>query len=60
VNFLALVQVFVGYAGWGAGQLEGETEGGLWFPCDGYDASNVALCGVKQWTETPIQETGHK
>jgi putative transcriptional regulator len=29
------VRVFIGYAGWGAGQLEAEIEEGAWFVCDG-------------------------
>ncbi|MGH9279943.1 MAG: YqgE/AlgH family protein [Acidimicrobiales bacterium] len=31
---LAAVRVFVGYAGWGAGQLEDEIEAGAWFVVD--------------------------
>jgi putative transcriptional regulator len=31
-------RVFAGYAGWGAGQLEGEIESGAWFVFEGQDA----------------------
>jgi putative transcriptional regulator len=31
---LQAIRVFVGYAGWGAGQLEGEIAAGAWFVVD--------------------------
>jgi len=36
---------FVGYAGWGPGQLEGECEQNSWFVAEGGDAKRLALAG---------------
>lgn len=41
---------FVGYSGWGAGQLEGEMETGSWLVCPA-DARMVFKGDEKQWTK---------
>jgi putative transcriptional regulator len=53
------LRIFVGYAGWGPGQLEGEIDAGGWFvvnarPNDAFDANPDAL-----WREVLRRQRGH-
>lgn len=43
------LRVFVGYAGWGAGQLEGEIEAGAWFVVDGTPRDAVDSAPEDLW-----------
>jgi putative transcriptional regulator len=52
------VRIFAGYAGWGAGQLEGEIEGGDWYvvpslPPDAFQADPTEL-----WREVMRRQPG--
>ncbi len=46
---LADLRIFAGYAGWGAGQLEGEIEGGDWYllPAEESDAFRADPSGLR-------------
>lgn len=48
---------FVGYAGWGAGQLEGEIETGSWLSTPA-DAKQVLTPGPRQWEKWVTILTG--
>jgi putative transcriptional regulator len=46
---VAYVRVFAGYAGWGAGQLDGEIEAGGWFPVEGLPADPFTSSPPSLW-----------
>lgn len=55
---LEQVRIFAGYAGWGAGQLDGEIEEGSWYvvPAEGADAFRFDTDGL--WREVLRRQPG--
>lgn len=53
-----LVRLFVGYAGWGAGQLEGEIEAGGWFLVDAEPEDPFTKAPERLWREVLRRQGG--
>lgn len=52
------VRIFTGYAGWGAGQLEGEIREGAWFVVDALPADALATDPDLLWPEVLRRQGG--
>lgn len=55
---VAGIRIFAGYAGWGAGQLEGEIEGGAWFVVEAEADDAFTLEPTKLWSVVLERQLG--
>ncbi len=56
---LQAIRVFVGYAGWGEGQLEGEIEAGAWFVVDAHPDDALSSEPEELWRAVLRRQRGH-
>ncbi len=56
--YVGAVRVFIGYAGWGADQLEAEIEQGAWQVCDGSAADLFELGAARAWETVLRRQPG--
>jgi len=54
----AAIRVFAGYAGWGAGQLDGEIAEGSWFVADATDADLSSSSPATLWHDVLRRQSG--
>ncbi len=52
------VRVFAGYAGWGAGQLEGELQAGTWFIIDAEPGDVFSEDPAELWRSVLVRQGG--
>jgi putative transcriptional regulator len=52
------IRFFIGYAGWGAGQLEGEIEEGSWFVCQAKNAWVFETAPDELWRKAMLSLGG--
>lgn len=52
------VRLFSGYAGWGAGQLEGELESGAWYVVDRHDDDCFSTDPGELWSQVLRRQPG--
>lgn len=55
---VSAVRLFAGYAGWGAGQLEGELDAGAWFILDALPVDALTDEPESLWTEVLRRQGG--
>lgn len=55
---LAALRIFSGYAGWGAGQLDGEVEAGGWFVVDALPGDAFSAAPESLWREVLRRQPG--
>lgn len=55
---IAAVRVFVGYAGWGPGQLDVELDEGAWFVVDAEAADVFAVAPERLWSQVLRRQPG--
>jgi putative transcriptional regulator len=54
----AAIRVFAGYAGWGAGQLDGEIDEGSWFVVDAIDSDLGSAAPETLWRDVLRRQGG--
>lgn len=55
---VAGIRIFAGYAGWGAGQLEGEIDGGSWFVVEAEADDAFTLEPTQLWSSVLQRQRG--
>lgn len=55
---IEIVRVFVGYAGWGAGQMEGEIEAGAWFVVKAQPEDAFSTAPAELWRTVLARQRG--
>lgn len=55
---VAALRIFAGYAGWGAGQLEGELEAGAWYVVDAEPGDAFSAAPARLWRAVLRRQPG--